>query len=48
MIAKAILSSFLTFIIELWDNCFQNFHLGRYIIEYTVGILFSGDALAEQ
>ena len=24
---------------ELWDNGIQNFHLGRYIIGYTVGNL---------
>ena len=23
----------------LWDNCIQNFHLGRYIVKYTVGNL---------
>ena len=23
----------------LGDNCIQNFHLGRYIVEYTVGNL---------
>ena len=25
--------------IKLGDNCIQNFHLGRYIIGYTVGNL---------
>ena len=24
---------------ELGDNCIQNFHLGRYIVRYMVGIL---------
>ena len=24
---------------ELGDNCIQNFHLGRYIVGYTVGNL---------
>ena len=24
---------------ELGDNCVQNFHLGRYIVGYTVGNL---------
>ena len=26
-------------LIYLGDNCFQNFHLGRYIVGYTVGNL---------
>ena len=25
--------------LKLGDNCIQNFHLGRYIVGYTVGIL---------
>ena len=25
--------------IDLGDNCIQNFHLGRYIVRYTVGNL---------
>ena len=25
--------------LDLWDNCIQNFHLGRYIVGYTVGNL---------
>ena len=29
----------LTCIFELGDNCIQNFHLGRYIVGYTVGNL---------
>ena len=24
---------------QLWNNCIQNFHLGRYIVGYTVGNL---------
>ena len=27
------------FMVELRDNCVQNFHLGRYIFRYTVGNL---------
>ena len=26
-------------LLYLGDNCIQNFHLGRYIVEYTVGNL---------
>ena len=26
-------------VIQLGDNCIQNFHLGRYIVGYTVGNL---------
>ena len=26
-------------ILDLGDNCIQNFHLGRYIVGYTVGNL---------
>ena len=29
----------ITFFSKLWDNCIQNFHLGRYIVGYTVGNL---------
>ena len=29
---------------QLGDNCIQNFHLGRYIVGYTVGNLVYGDA----
>ena len=32
---------------HLGDNCIQNFHLGRYIVGYTVGNLVYGDARAE-
>ena len=27
------------FYVKLGDNCIQNFHLGRYIVGYTVGVL---------
>ena len=27
------------FVFKLGDNCIQNFHLGRYIVGYTVGNL---------
>ena len=30
--------------IGLGDNCIQNFHLERYIVEYMVGNLVYGDA----
>ena len=33
--------------IYLGDNCIQNFHLGRYIVRYTVGSLIYLDARAE-
>ena len=29
----------MSLLIELGDNCIQNFHLGRYIVGYTVGNL---------
>ena len=31
----------------LGDNCIQNFHLGRYIVGYTVGNLVLGEVYAE-
>ena len=37
--ADDILTLFWKFTDILWDNCIQNFHLGRYIIGYTVGNL---------
>ena len=33
------LSKLLKSVNQLGDNCIQNFHLGRYIVRYTVGNL---------
>ena len=37
---RILSESFLYKISNLGDNCIQNFHLGRYIVGYTVGNLF--------
>ena len=44
---KAIYSTIIFFFSNsnhLGDNCIQIFYLGRYIVGYTVGNLFYGDA----
>ena len=33
------ISSFFSLVYKSGDNCIQNFHLGRYIVGYTIGNL---------